>query len=211
MTINTGNRLYAMPDEGGSQNAWGGELNGAAGTGAAVLPDVPDNTKPVPVVETGRSWDTDIQDALDRGQQALVDALEAKTRADLTLLKDGTEAMTGRLDLEVGAAVQSIIQTGQSGTVNIDVGLSDFHLIDATGPITVVDLGTPLDVGATFIQMIVVEIAGNGNAVSGWIAANGVQWHLGAEPVHSTGVDTYVLYRVQGGSWIGVRSIENAS
>ncbi len=209
MTVLTGNRDYPMPDEGGSQDVWGSELNAASGVGVgAPTTPVDKDTSAVPVPVGDGNWDNDIQDALNRGQQGLINADVAQVRAGLTLLRDGTEAMTGRIQHDVGIGTLAILDTGLSGAINVDIS-SDVNLLQITGNVTITFINQPT-LSAGSIQMILIEIASTGAFTVTWPGS--ILFDLGTPPVQTpSGLDTYVFYRVQGGVFIGRRAIEAAA
>ena len=197
----TPNREYATPTVGGSPNVWGAENNALLGEPGN---DISGPTPPL----ASPNIDEDMQVALDLAAAAEADAATAQARADATLPKDGSEAMTGRLINDIGNAQLSITQTGLNGPANLDVGV-DFHFLSIVAQITIAFLNTPA-LNANYVQMIVIEITSNGNHLVTW--PGGIVWNMGVVPLQTAGgQDTYVLYRVQGGPWVGTKSIAGAA
>ena len=196
----TPNRNYALGTVGGSPNTWGTETNAALGEPGN---DIAGPTPPL----ASPNIDEDMQAALDLAAKADADAAAAQARADACVLRSGAEVVLGRLSLDEGSSVFAVQNPAAGpGGVNVDVS-RDATILSLTGAITITFTNLPALV-ANNLQAILIEITGNGFVVT-W--PGGILWNMGVVPVQTAGQDTYVLYRVAGGPWIGTQAIVSAA
>ncbi len=181
----TTNYGLVKPEVGGSVDTWGAKVND----------DMDDIDTQMNVNEVAAA------DSQADATQALSDALDAQTRADLCLLKDGTEPMTGRVDVLTSAT--KLRENGSvSGSVTLDADLGNYHKMSLGGNVTDWTWDNLIDVSG-YVQIMILDIDSNGNTID-WSGFGTIYWAYGAEPVLSTtgGRDIISFISFDGGfSW----------
>lgn len=196
----TPNRAYGAPTVNASTDVWGQELNDMIGEGDAIPatpPTAATSAVPVPV-SAPNGVDFDVQDALNRGQQALIDADAAQTVADAALPLAGASTptgdegqLTGRVDSKTGTFRMVTPGASAAGTLTLDASDADAFVFTLTENITTLIISNLAD-RSDQTQAIMLFVTAAGFTID-FDTLGTVKYTGGSQPDLSTNEDVIVL------------------